>query len=269
MKNQTLFPVIILLFFTIPSTAQSLDTIYTNAQQVVSLSFPDPIQTGITGSQNFAFSFDREQADTLGLLQADKGQSSNLLVRTMTGDLYVFIIAYREHLRQLHHFIAPDQRLKNPFQPDSKMLEVSGSSQIQPSSLEKDFTRLCTQLLDQKSSTLKRSKRQKGIRVKVIGQIYHDDNVYMVYELKNRSMIPYEIGLFQLSKVLGTPKRKASYQELPITPLFEFHMSEEIGAGETVRFVVVYPKFTLNEKERLQVKVLEAHGSRNLTLKLH
>ncbi|GAB4520197.1 MAG: hypothetical protein Tsb004_31290 [Allomuricauda sp.] len=245
-----------------------MDTIYANANQVVSLSFPDPIQTGMTGSHNFAFSFDREQADKLGLLQADKGQASNLLVRTITGDLYSFILAYAEQLTQLHYFIAPDQRLKNPFQSDSEIQKVSGSTQRQTSSQEKEFTLLCTQLLGRKSSTHKRSKRQKGIRAKVVEQIYHDDHVFMVYELKNRSTIPYDLGQFQLSKVLGTPKRKASYQELPVTPLFEFQMPEEIGAGETVRFVVVYPKFTLNLEERLHVKVLEAQGSRNLIFKI-
>ena len=99
-------------------------------------------------------------------------------------------------------------------------------------------------------------------------QVYHDDHVVMVYELKNRSTIPYELGQFQLSKVLGTPKRKASYQELPITPLFEFQMPKKITPSSSIRFVVVYPKFTLNDEERLNVKVLEAQGSRNLTLKL-
>ncbi len=99
-------------------------------------------------------------------------------------------------------------------------------------------------------------------------QVYHDDHVYMVYELKNRSTVPYALGQFQLSKVLGIPKRKASYQELPITPLFEFKIPKKIGPDTSVRFVVVYPKFTLNSEEQLQVKVLEAKGSRNLTLKL-
>jgi len=268
MKYQTLFPVIILFFFTVYGTSQSLDTIYANSHQVVSLAFPNPIQTGMTGSQNFAFSFDREQADNLGLLQADKDRTSNLLVRTTTGNLYTLILAYREHLPKLHYFIGPEQRLKNPLQPDSQTQEATGSILKKPSPQEKDFTLLCTQLLNRESFNHKKSKRQKGIRAKVIEQIYHDDYVFMVYELSNRSTIPYDLGMFQLSKVLGTPKRKASYQELPITPLFEFQIPKQIGVGETVRFVVVYPKFTLNSEERLQVRVLEAQGSRNITVKL-
>lgn len=268
MKYQNLLPVIILFFFTQYGTSQSLDTIYVNSHQVVSLIFPNPIRTGMTGSQNFAFSFNREHADNLGLLQADTAKTSNLLVRTTAGNLYSFILAYREHLPKLHYFIGPEQHLKNPFQPDFQTQEATGTIPKKPSPKEKDFTLLCTQLLNRESSTHKRSKRQKGIRAKVIEQIYHDNQVYMVYELSNRSTIPYDLGLFQLSKVLGTPKRKASYQELPITPLFEFQMPKQIGAGKTVRFVLVYPKFTVNSEEHLQVKVLEAQGSRNLTLKL-
>lgn len=267
MKYYTLFPVILCLFFTIHALSQTLDTIYANDHQVVSLSFTDPIQTGMTGSPNFTFNFNREQAENLGLLQAEKGQESNLLVRTTSENLYAFILVYREHLSQLHYFISLDQRLKDPFQHSSNSVAAQDSIQETPSNKEERFTFLCTQLLNKKSST-HRSKRQKGIRVKLIDQVYHKDHVYMVYELKNRSAIPYVLGQFQLSKVLGTAKRKASYQELPIDPLFEFKIPKQIGPSSSVRFVVVYPKFTLNAEQRLQVKILEAQGSRHITLKL-
>ncbi|WP_067028848.1 DUF4138 domain-containing protein [Allomuricauda sp. CP2A] len=267
MKKYSLIPVIIFIVSSNYAQCQTLDTIYANDHQVVSLSFTDPIQTGMTGSPNFTFNFNREQAENLGLLQAEKAHESNLLVRTTTGNLYSFILSYREDLSQLHYFIAPDQRLKNPLQHSSNGNSAQDSIQKTASAKEEHFTLLCTQLLHKKSST-HRSKGQKGIRVKLMQRVYHDDHVYMVYELKNRSNIPYELGQFQLSKVLGTTKRKASYQELPITPLFEFKMPKQIGRSSSVRFVMVYPKFTLNAEQRLQVKVLEAQGSRNLILKL-
>ncbi len=267
MKNHILFPIISCLLFSTQAPGQTLDTIYANDHQVVSLSFTDPIQNGMTGSSNFAFNFNKEQADNLGLLQAEKDQESNLLVRTTAGDLYSFNLAYREHLPQLHYFIGPDQRLANPFQHSSNGTSAQDCIQKTASTKEEHFTLFCTQLLHKKSST-RHSKHQKGIKVKLMDQVYHDDHVYMVYELRNRSTVPYALGQFQLSKVLGTPKRKASYQELPITPLFEFKMSQKISPSSSVRFVVVYPKFTLNDEERLNVKVLEAQGSRNLILKL-
>ncbi|MEE1962032.1 DUF4138 domain-containing protein [Allomuricauda taeanensis] len=267
MKNYTLFPIISCLLFSIQAPGQTLDTIFANDHQVVSLSFMDPIQNGMTGSSNFAFNFNKEQADNLGLLQAEKDQESNLLVRTTTGDLYSFNLAYREHLPQLHYFINPDQRLANPFQHSSNGTSAQDCIQ-KTASTKEHFTLFCTQLLHKKSST-RHSKHQKGIRVKLMDQVYHDDHVYMVYELRNRSTVPYDLGQFQLSKVLGTPKRKASYQELPITPLFEFQKPKQIGPSSSVRFVVVYPKFTLNAEEQLLVKVLEAQGSRNITFEIN
>lgn len=51
--------------------AQSvLDTIYANNKKNVSLFFPEPIRQGITGSDNFVFTFNREREQYFGLLQA-------------------------------------------------------------------------------------------------------------------------------------------------------------------------------------------------------
>lgn len=62
------------------SDPQALDTIYANDQKNVALFFPDPIRQGITGSENFVFTYNREHQQHLGLLQATPGNESNLLV---------------------------------------------------------------------------------------------------------------------------------------------------------------------------------------------
>ena len=262
----TLFSVLSLLLVSTVSRAQALDTLYANAHQVVSLSFESPIQKGITGSTNFAFSFNQETAETLGLLQAQSGRESNLLVRTVDGKLYGFVLAYRENLARLHHFVSDSHQLKKPYQNEPIHLIKNDSVVIAPHP-KKDYAENCQKLLDHNHS-FHHIKRQKGLRIRMAESLYHEDAVYVVYELKNRSAIPYQLGQLQLLKVLGTQKRKASYQELPITTLYTHHMPKIIGSGITHRFVVVYSKFTLNKEERLQLKVLETNGSRNLTVRL-
>lgn len=267
MKTIKIISIIAPLYFSGYGQYHHLDTLYANAHQVVSLSFTEPIQKGLTGSPHFTFSFNREQSETLGLLQAEKAQESNLLVCTADGTLYSFVLAYRENLSRFHYFVTPEQRLKNQFPKDTftpVILDTLQETLVTP----REHLRALSQQLLRKQSFPKRFKRKKGIQVKLLERVYHNDRVFMVYEMKNRSTVPFELGQFQLLKILGTPKHKASYQELPITPLFEFQMPKQIGSEETVRLVVVYPKFTLDSEERLQVKVLEAHGSRNLILKL-
>ncbi len=250
----------------IPMKGQVLDTLYANAHQVVSLSFESPIQKGITGSANFAFSFNQEAAEKLGLLQAKEGKQSNLLVRTIDGKLYGFLLAYREDLDQLHHFIPMAHALKKPASKEAIDAMKTDSITIAIHT-KNDYAKNCQKLLEGKRP-FHHIKRQKGLRVRMAESLYYHNSVYVVYELQNRSAIPYELGQLQLIKVLGTQKRKASYQELPITPLYAYQLPETIGPGWTHRFVVVYPKFTLNKEERFQLKVLEAKGSRNLVVRL-
>ncbi|MFD2586075.1 DUF4138 domain-containing protein [Croceitalea marina] len=266
MKKILLFSVLLGTHTAILAQGQFLDTLYANAHQVLSLSFESPIDKGITGSEHFTFGFNREIAENLGLLQAQKGRESNLLVRTLDGNLYGFILAYRDTLSELHHFISTDQQIKKPLQKDGTGTLEKDTIRIPPDP-KPDYAQNCQKLLERQGS-FHHIKRQKGLRIRMAESLYHGDKVYVVYELKNRSAIPYELGQLQLLKVLGTQKRKASYQELPISPLYFHQMPKVIGSGAKLRFVVVYPKFTLNAEERLQLKVLETHGSRNLTVKL-
>lgn len=265
MKKITLFSVLLTVSW-IPMKGQVLDTLYANAHQVVSLSFESPIQKGITGSVNFAFSFNKESAENLGLLQAQAGRESNLLVLTTDGNLYSYVLAYRESLKKLHHFIPTVQRLKN-LHRNEPIHPMKNESVPVTTHLETDYVQNCQKLLERNRS-FNHIKRQKGLRIRMAESLYHNNTVYVIYELKNRSAIPYELEQLQLLKVLETKKRKASHQELPIVPIYVHHMPKVIGPGTTHRFVVVYPKFTLNKEERLQLKMLETHGSRNLSVRL-
>lgn len=58
-------------------TSKALDTIYANDTKNVALFFPEPIRQGITGSENFVFTYNREKEQYFGLLQAKPGKESN------------------------------------------------------------------------------------------------------------------------------------------------------------------------------------------------
>lgn len=49
---------------------QILDTIYANDTKNVALFFPEPIRQGVTGADNFVFTYNREKEQYFGLLQA-------------------------------------------------------------------------------------------------------------------------------------------------------------------------------------------------------
>ncbi len=49
------------------ATTTVLDTIYANDTKNVALFFPEPIRQGITGSDNFVFTYNREKEQYFGL----------------------------------------------------------------------------------------------------------------------------------------------------------------------------------------------------------
>lgn len=106
----------IFLFVTVLTTAQPpfrLDTIYANDQKNVALFFPEPIRQGITGSENFVFTYNREKGQFFGLLQAKPGKESNLLVVGKNGTVFSYIVTYRKKLDQLNYFIPTSQGIGN------------------------------------------------------------------------------------------------------------------------------------------------------------
>lgn len=53
-----------------------------------------PIRQGITGTDNFVFSYNQEKEQYFALLQAKPGAVSNLLTITNDGEVYSYILKY-------------------------------------------------------------------------------------------------------------------------------------------------------------------------------
>ena len=117
MKNYILTSIVLFGLFVAPRPCSAqdaeqqtaLDTIYANDQKNVALFFPEPIRQGITGSDNFVFTYNREKQQYFGLLQAKPGKESNLLVINQNGSIFSYIVRYREQLSNLELFYTESQ----------------------------------------------------------------------------------------------------------------------------------------------------------------
>ncbi len=233
---------------------QPLDTLHANERQVLSLFFESPIQKAVVGAPSYAFTFNRETLEPLGLLQATPGPESNLLVLTQDGGIYSFVVAYRDSMAHLTRFVSPTQSLT----ADSILAPPQDTIPMVPS----EVTRICEQLLARKTP-LKPRKRQLGIRLLTSEPFYHKGRVYLTYGLENRTGIDYQIEGLTLLKTLGNSTRKSSFQERELAPLYSHQQPGIVPQGSMMRFVVVYPKFTLGPHESVAFRLTEKQGSRN------
>ena len=128
MKNSVLIIIVICISaFAKAQTTKVLDTIYANDTKNVALFFPEPIRQGITGSDNFVFTYNREKEQYFGLLQAKPGKESNLLVVNRNGSIFSYIVRYKKQLSKLNYFIPLSSSIGNekPIVTESVIAESS------------------------------------------------------------------------------------------------------------------------------------------------
>ena len=185
------------------SIPAELDTIYGNDKMNVALFFPDPIRQGITGSENFVFTYNREKEQYLGLLQAKPGEESNLLVISTTGSVFSYIVKYSEKLEKLNYFIAESGRIGDENSYSSQKYK-RGDTLISDSKAEEVlaenetyYQNFCSYLLQSNQRIDKLKKRKNGMQLQVENMVFHESKLYYVLKIENASPIDYEPAFLQ------------------------------------------------------------------------
>ncbi|GAA3554103.1 DUF4138 domain-containing protein [Snuella lapsa] len=244
---------------------QKLDTIYANNKKNVALFFPEPIRQGITGTDNFVFTYNREKEQYFGLLQATPGTDSNLLAVTKNGQVYSYILKYKEQLTKLNYFITSKASIGNE-QP--KNIKEKSIVQTENASTDRSvyIQKFSEYLLKRKYESIA-TKRKKGIKLQLEKMVYNSSEVYLVLEIKNNSEIDFEVDYLKVYRANGNNKRKASFQRLEQEIIYQHKMANQIKTEENKRFVYVLPKFVLGDNERLIIELKELKGNRKVLLK--
>ncbi len=263
MKKQI---IIILIVFSNEIIAQKpLDTIYANESKNVALFFPEAIRQGLTGANNFVFTYNREKAQYFGLLQATPGKDSNLLAVTENGYVYSYILKYKDQLSKLNYFISEKERIGSERPKEVESIPILKPKPSDESSTPY-FQKVSAYLLKLKHRSMA-SKRENGMRLQLQKKTYDSSEVYLVFEIKNNSEIDFEIDYLKIYRATGNKKRKASFQSLEQAAIYKHKRPNDIGPGGKKRFVYVLPKFVLGDHEKLMVELKELNGSRFVSLK--
>lgn len=249
------------------STFQVLDTIYANDTKNVALFFPGPIRQGITGSENFVFTYNREMEQYFGLLQATPGKESNLLIINRDGSVFSYIIKYAERLSKLNYFIPMSNSIGNekPKKKDSIHVEtVEKSVDYRRYSHEK----FCRYLIDRKQRIGRIKNRTEGIVLSVENIVFDKEELYFVIRFENTTTLDYDINFLNLSIETRQKGKRKSLQRLYQEPVFKYNLPMKIAENETVRLVYVLPKFSISNDRRVILELNEKNDERNIDLKI-
>ncbi|WP_034893885.1 DUF4138 domain-containing protein [Gillisia sp. Hel_I_29] len=244
-----------------------LDTIYANDTKNVALFFPEPIRQGITGSDNFVFTYNREKEQYFGLLQAKPGKESNLLVVNRNGSIFSYIVRYKEQLSKLNYFIPLSNSIgnKKPIVTDSIQAETS---EISIDNRTYYYHKFCSYLLNRNQRIGRIKKRNEGIVLSVENIVFDKDELYFMIQIENNSTLDYDLNFLNLSIKTRQKGKKKSLQSLYQEPIYIQNLPTKIAENEMVRFVYVLSKFSLSSDRRLILELNEKDGERNIELKI-
>ncbi|MCF8716376.1 DUF4138 domain-containing protein [Joostella atrarenae] len=247
---------------------QELDTIYANDHTTISLFFPKPIRQGISGNTHFVFTYNKETPQYLGLLKAVPGADSNLLVLTTDGQVYSYILRYREALSQLNYFITRDGSIgyEKGVSPKERKSQKKEEKTVKISPNHINAVKKVSEYMIRQDQRMAR-KNRKGIKLILKDIKYRWQEVYMSFTIENKSGIDYEVDYFRVYVENGNRKKNASYQKILQEPIYSYKFPEKVKNNQQKSFVMVFPKFTLGKQEKLLIELGERNGHRIVKLK--
>lgn len=265
---------VLLTFTTPPALAQVsdqpvilLDTIYANEHKNVALFFPEPIRQGITGSDNFVFTYNREKEQYFGLLQAKPGRESNLLIINTDGSVFSYIVRYSERLTKLNYFIPESNKIGK-----EKPVKTLGKTLVDTANVIADkspyYAQFSSYLLQKKQKICRIRKQEQGIVLSIENIVFDKEELYFVIQIENRSALDYDLNFLNLSVETRKKGKKKSLQTLYREPIYKYNVPSEIAKNETVKMVYVLPKFSISDDRRAVLDLNEKNGERNIKLKI-
>ncbi|MBU2950009.1 conjugative transposon protein TraN [Tamlana agarivorans] len=248
-------------------TTEILDTIYANDSKNVALFFPEPIRQGITGSENFVFTYNREKEQYFGLLQAQPGKESNLLVINRNGSIFSYIVRYKALLSKLNYFIPLSNSIGNENPKVADSIQTKTSEKGINNSMYY-YQRFCSYLLDKRQYLGRYIRRNDGVILRLENIVFDKEELYFVIQIRNNSSLDYDLNFLNLSVETRQKGKKKSLQRLYQEPIFKHHMPSKIAENEMVRFIYVMPKFSLSNNHRILLDLNEKDGERNIEMKI-
>ncbi|WP_422858619.1 DUF4138 domain-containing protein [Flagellimonas sp. S174] len=257
-----------MLFCSLQLFAQyRLDTIYANDTKNVALFFPEPIRQGITGSDNFVFTFNREKEQHLGLLQAKPGKESNLLVINKNGAIFSYIVKYSAELSKLNYFISESSSIGNENRAGTDEIDTDYSNEV-PLNKSHYYERFSTYLLNRKTYGHLKRKRSNGVVLSLENIVFDKQELYVVVKIKNNSSMDYDVNFLNLSIETRQKGKRKSLQRIYKEPVYKHQLPSKIREGALERLVYVLPKFSISNERRVVLELNENNGERNIRLKI-
>lgn len=127
---------------------------------------------------------------------------------------------------------------------------------------------LAERILDNPTSTRVVCARNQDIEIKLTGLYVGEGKLYFQVEWVNHGPIDYDVEMIRFFIKDTKKARRASVQQVDLSPLQMTGAFQKIRAFESKRSVWLFDKFTLGRQQRFFCTIREKSGGRHLSLRI-
>lgn len=253
---------IFLLFLNLQSFAQnakdtSIDPsrLLITYNKTTNLIFPYPIKSVDKGSRDVLIQKAIGVENVLQLKAAKEGfNETNLTVITSDGSLYSYVLNYALMPTGINvKAFNPQVRPK----PDAVFTEDATTDKIRLNA---------EKVIAKKRSYSGKSASSDGVAMDIKGIYLQDDVCYLQLYFQNRSVVNYDIKMLSFYVTDKKRSKRTASQKIPVDPLFILGNAKTVRNNSEQTVVVAVPKFTIPDRKRFEIHMLEGGGGRNLNI---
>jgi conjugative transposon TraN protein len=247
---------------TIPSfvlTGMPAQKVPVTYNKMTNLVFPMPIRTGIKVSREVLVQKVKGVENVIELKAARPHFApTNLSVFGLDGRLYSFELEYADSPPLLSFSVIDE--------PDGRNLTVSPMpAPIVLTGLPANESVLAAdaETLAGKKNFLHQSAGNEKMRLRVGGIYLKDSLLWLVLQISNHSLIPYQPEYLRLFIVDRKRAKRMAMQQVAVDPVYEKLPGAVKGK---VAFALGFPSFTIARDKKMILEVAERNGGRVLVL---
>lgn len=278
---------------------EKVSTIYVSDNQNVLIFFDDPIIQGICGHTNFQFAFNIKEQSKYGIIRGLKGEKSNLHIITLNGNIYSFVLEYKEKISNFNYFIKSNNSVgnvngevvNNKITEDLKIIDtitdsnkpnksdddvksdfksqIKDESELLYNKDRAEFYRKFCSNMESKKEYFKAYYSENSKVVLYLEDIdINRDEIYFKLKIVNNSGFDYDVNFLNFSKRARKKRKQSSSQSVNLENVFSFNDFSKIPAMESRRAIYVFKKFGVNKDKIINIELNEAKGERNINLEI-
>lgn len=298
---------LLIAFILLPLLLTAQKEIEVSEDYTTIMIFPSEIEEPILGNQQEYFikeSSNRSKIGKrtirLGYIKVDKVEkNTNLTVFTKEGNSYEYLLKYKKTPEQLTHYINSDESQMNLLEfsepvestttpeivkvpsshysedvetinrlPINKPQEETVDDSLYIANKTAYISEKCAAVNDGPRRILRTFDASSNVKLTLKQVSYAKDEIYFHLLLENKGGQAYDVDFIN-SKLARGYRGSGTDQSIPLTPLLVYNNPNRVMGNTGHDFIMVFKKFSINDKKELQIDLAEKNGERNLLLRIN